>query len=107
MGARGEAFSGTTIKDTWTKPRGVGSRVGRGEAGVGGVVGGKFRQLHLNNNKKVGKKQLSLLFPDSYIVFFVQEPQKSFVFHQISQSSFYITLIQSNIKSDKFKKGEA
>ena len=25
---KGEGFSGTCIKDTWTKPKGVGSRVG-------------------------------------------------------------------------------
>ena len=31
--ARGEGFSGTTIKDTWTKPR------GRVEAGEGGGFG--------------------------------------------------------------------
>ena len=27
----GEGFSGTTIKDTWTKPRGVGSGEGGGD----------------------------------------------------------------------------
>ena len=27
----GEGFSGTTIKDTWTKPRGGGSREGNGD----------------------------------------------------------------------------
>ena len=32
MGEEGEGFSGTTIKDTWTKPVGVGSGVG-GEDG--------------------------------------------------------------------------
>ena len=32
-GYRGEGFSGTTIKDTWTKPR------GREEAGEGGGFG--------------------------------------------------------------------
>ena len=37
---RGEAFSETTIKDTWTKPRGAGIREGRwGWLGHGGVVG--------------------------------------------------------------------
>ena len=29
MGGRGEVFSGTTIKDTWTKPR-VGVEAGEG-----------------------------------------------------------------------------
>ena len=40
-----EGFSGTCIKDTWTKPKWVGSR-------VGGGVGEKWGQLYLNNNKK-------------------------------------------------------
>ena len=31
----GEGLSGTCIKDTWTKPKGVGSRVGSGD-GWGG-----------------------------------------------------------------------
>ena len=46
MGGRGEGFSGTAIKDTWTKPRGRGKQ-GRkvGLAGVGGNGGGKCRQL--------------------------------------------------------------
>ena len=45
-----EGFSGTTIKDTWTKPRGVESGEGGGDGwGGGGVVGGKYRQLYLNN----------------------------------------------------------
>ena len=36
-GTVGEGFSGTTIKDTWTKPRGrVETRVGVGLARVGG-----------------------------------------------------------------------
>ena len=40
MGGREEEFSGTTIKDTWTKPRGGGgSKGGRwGWLGWGGVV---------------------------------------------------------------------
>ena len=46
MGEKGEGFSGTTIKDTWTKTRGVESREG-GRDGWGGgrVVVGKGRQL--------------------------------------------------------------
>ena len=48
----GEGFSGTTIKDTWTKPRRGGIRGGRwGWLGWMGVLGGKCRQLYLNNNK--------------------------------------------------------
>ena len=31
MGVEGEGFSGTCIKDTWTKPKGVGSRVRSGD----------------------------------------------------------------------------
>ena len=48
----GKRLSGTTIKDTWTKPRGGGSRGGRwGWQGSEGVMGDKIRQLYLNNNK--------------------------------------------------------
>ena len=51
MGGKGERFSGTCIKDTWTKPkRGVGSKGGSGDNWCGGgVVGGKWRQLYLKN----------------------------------------------------------
>ena len=59
----GEGFSGTTIKDTWTKPRwggGIrGQRTEEGMAGVGGVVGEKCTQLYLNNNKK--KKEMNIV----------------------------------------------
>ena len=56
-GAKQGGFSETTIKDTWTKPRGGGSRGGKwGWLGWGGVVGGKCRQLYLNNNKITKKK---------------------------------------------------
>ena len=39
---KGEWFSGTTIKDTWTKPSGGGSKGGRevGMSGVGWSGGG-------------------------------------------------------------------
>ena len=42
-GGKGEeGFSGTCTKDRWTKPKGVGSRVGSGD-GQGGVSrGGKM-----------------------------------------------------------------
>ena len=43
----GEDHQGTCIKDTWTKPKG-----GRIEGGAGGVMGRKWRQWYLNNNKK-------------------------------------------------------
>ena len=40
MGERGERFSGTSVKDTWTKPRGNGSKGGtQGWLGLRGVVG--------------------------------------------------------------------
>ena len=39
-GGRGERFSGTTIKDTWTKSRGWNQEREVGMAGVGGTVGG-------------------------------------------------------------------
>ena len=41
----GEMFSGTTIKDTWTKPRGQGWKQGRevGLAGVGESDGEKMQ----------------------------------------------------------------
>ena len=45
MGGKGEEFSGTNIKDTWTKPRVDGSKGGRWGGLGGGVVGGKCRQL--------------------------------------------------------------
>ena len=38
MGGKGEGFSGTTIKDTWTKPRGRWKQ--RREVGMAGVAGG-------------------------------------------------------------------
>ena len=36
MGGKGAGFSGTCIKDTWTKPKGVESRVRSGDGWVGG-----------------------------------------------------------------------
>ena len=61
-------MSGTTIKDTWTKPRGgwdQGWEVGM--AGVGSMVGGKWRQVFLNNSKKIKlkiAKGIDLMFHD-------------------------------------------
>ena len=58
MGGRGKGHQGTYIKDTWTKPKG--DRI-KGERwvvlGWKGVVGGKWRQLYLNNNFKQRKKK--------------------------------------------------
>ena len=46
MGGKGKGFSGTTIKDTWTKPRGVEAGKGGGFGWGGGRSGGgKCRQL--------------------------------------------------------------
>ena len=54
MGGKGEGFSGTSIKDTWTKPKGGRIKGGKwGWLGWWGVVEEKWRQLYLNNNKKL------------------------------------------------------
>ena len=50
-GRKGNSCQGTCIKDTWTKPKG-----GRIEGGAGGVMGRKWRQWYLNNNKKYKRK---------------------------------------------------
>ena len=50
MRGRREGFSGITIKDTWTKPR-WGWHQGR-EVGMA-RVGGKCRQVYLNNNTNI------------------------------------------------------
>ena len=53
-----ERKSGACIKDTWTKPK-AGRIIeggGGGWRGLGGLVGGKWRQLYLDNNKKHLKK---------------------------------------------------
>ena len=40
------------MKDTWTKPQGGRTEVEKwGWLGLGGEVGGKWRQLYSNNNK--------------------------------------------------------
>ena len=49
----GKGHRGTYIKDTWTKPKGGRTEGGRWEwLGWGGVVGGKWRQLYLNDKNK-------------------------------------------------------
>ena len=53
MEGSGEGFSGTTIKDTWIKPRRGGIRGGLWK----GVVGGRCIQLYLTNNKIIFKKE--------------------------------------------------
>ena len=49
-------MSGTCIKDTWTKPKGVRSRVGDGDGWWGEMVGRKWRKLYLKKNLKKKKK---------------------------------------------------
>ena len=50
MRGKENGFSGTSIKDIWTNPRGFGIRSGKwGWLGWGGVAGGKWRKLYLNN----------------------------------------------------------
>ena len=49
----GKGHQETCIKDTWTKLKGGKIECGRwGWLGWMGVVGGKWRQLFLNNNLK-------------------------------------------------------
>ena len=51
MGEKGEGFTGTTIKDTWTKTK------GSGRLGWGGEMGGKAENyLNRNKNQKYFKK---------------------------------------------------
>ena len=50
---KGKDHQGTYKKDPWTKPKGDSIEGGRwGWVGQEGVVGGKWRQLYLNSNKK-------------------------------------------------------
>ena len=57
-GKRGKGHQGTSIKDTWTKAKWGRIEGGRwGWVEQGGVVGGKWRQLYLNCNKKIIKKE--------------------------------------------------
>ena len=52
-GKNGKSHQGTCIKDTRTKPKGDRIESGSwGWVGWGKVVGGKWQQLYLNNNKK-------------------------------------------------------
>ena len=62
MGGRGEGFTGTTIEDTGTKPRGkVEAGEGGGDGwGEGGLVKGKCRRLYLNNNKIILKNTIKI-----------------------------------------------
>ena len=58
VGGNGEGFSGTCVKDTWTKPKLGRIKVGKWEwLGWGRSGGGEWRQLYLNNNKKIIKKE--------------------------------------------------
>ena len=49
---KGEGFSGTSIKDTWTKPKGVESRVGSGEGWDGGSGGRNMETIVLKQQFK-------------------------------------------------------
>ena len=62
MGEKGEGFTRTIIKDTWTITR-TGRNRGRRWGGLGlwGGVGRKGRKLYLHNNKKSVKKCLEEL----------------------------------------------
>ena len=51
MGGKGEGFSGTTIKDTWTKARGAGSGEGGGDGWGGASGGGEIQQLYLKTTQ--------------------------------------------------------
>ena len=55
----GKGHQGTSIKDPWTKPNGGRIEGGRwGCLGWGVVVGRKWRQLYLNNNKKREREKI-------------------------------------------------
>ena len=63
-GEKGEAFSGTTIKDMWTKPSWGGIRGGWwGWLGWGGVVGGQYRQCTWPTIKIKNKNKIKRDFP--------------------------------------------
>ena len=56
VGGKGERLSEPYIKDTWKKPKGYRIKGGKwGWLRWKGVVGGKWRQIYLNNNKKMWK----------------------------------------------------
>ena len=57
MGEEGRRFSGTSIKDTWTKPKRVKIKGGNWDGWVGGLVQGKQRHLYLKSNKKCKEKK--------------------------------------------------
>ena len=65
---------GTSIKDTWTKPKGADLRVGGRDVWGGECGEGKWRQLYLNNNKKNFLKEKNvfvklILLPELYSIF--------------------------------------
>ena len=58
VGGKGKCYKGTCVKDTWTKLKGGRIQDGRQECvRWGEVVGRKWRQLYLNNNKNVIKNR--------------------------------------------------
>ena len=67
---REEGITGTTIKDTWTKPRG---RVERGEGGGftwGGVEGWGEKAYNCNciTIKKIKKKKIRSIFKEMHLI---------------------------------------
>ena len=52
MGEKGEGFTGTIIKNTWTITRGVETREGGGRAGMVGRGGGKRQKTALEQQQK-------------------------------------------------------
>ena len=55
---KGRGHKGTYLKDPWTKPKWGRMEDGRwGWVEQGKVAVGKWRQLYLNNNKKMIKKK--------------------------------------------------
>ena len=60
-------FSGTTVKDTWTKPRGTEIRgESWGGLGEGEEVGVKGRKLDLNNNRIKNKTTKSMVLDELF-----------------------------------------
>ena len=59
-GKTGKGCQETRIKDPWTKPKKGRIEGGRWEWVGHGGVWGKWRQLYLNNNKKLNKKILKI-----------------------------------------------
>ena len=57
-----KGHQGTCIKDMWTKPKGVGSKVEGGDEWGRGPWWGENGDNYLNDNKKIRFNFLSLIF---------------------------------------------